>query len=115
MPKNIVGKLIELAMAEKELTQEQLAEKLGIRQSMISQWVNGKSNPKTATLKKISKATGMPLNFFLENSAFNVGDNVSQIINAKDYDFLKREIELLKRELELERKEKELLKSSKKA
>jgi len=43
------------------LTQRELAEKIGTRQSNVSRIENGNSNPSIATLKRIAKATGTKL------------------------------------------------------
>jgi transcriptional regulator with XRE-family HTH domain len=104
------------------LTQQNFAKKIGIGESMISQWLSGKVTPSLSSLKKISKATGMPLNFFLENSIGDVkGSNFSinsvgqgNINTSKDMELLKKEIELLKSELEIVKREKESAKSLKK-
>jgi transcriptional regulator with XRE-family HTH domain len=116
--KERVSNKIKKALLKAELTQKDLADKLGVSQQLISNWINGFRNPKSLSLKKISKATGVPLNFFLENSMGDVkGTNFSinsggqgNINTSKDYELLQKENELLKRELEIERKEKELLK-----
>ena len=43
------------------LSQDQLAEKLGVSQAMVSQWENGEENFTAATLVKISSALGLQL------------------------------------------------------
>ena len=43
------------------LTQKEFAEKLGVSQSMVSQWENGEENFTVATLVKISSALGLPI------------------------------------------------------
>jgi transcriptional regulator with XRE-family HTH domain len=130
MKRTNIAEKIKKIVRETGFTQQKFAKKIGIGESMISQWLAGKITPSLSSLKKISKATGVPLNFFLDSSE-NVG-NISgnsnivfgssgniigqgSINSSKDMELLKKENELLKRELEIERKEKELLKSSKKA
>ena len=39
----------------KELTQWQLAEKIGVKQESITQWETGKTSPKFARLAKIAE------------------------------------------------------------
>jgi transcriptional regulator with XRE-family HTH domain len=104
---------IKESLRKAGINQSQLARKLGLTRGMVSNWISGKLNPKLETLKKISEATDVPLNFFLENSNF-ASDNSSIVVNQKNYEQMQKEIELLRRELEIERKEKQLLKSSKK-
>jgi transcriptional regulator with XRE-family HTH domain len=114
-----VGKKIKIAMAERDLTQFELANKLGIKQAAISKLVRGINNLSLGNLEKIAKATGKPLNFFLNDSIGGIkGSNFSintvgkgNINTSKDMELLKKEIELLKKELEIVKKEKELMKN----
>ncbi len=116
MSKNKTGKLIEIAMSEKDLTQKMLAEKLNVKQSMISQWITGKSNPKISTLQKIAKALDMPIDYFVEeeeniaeiNSKIKIDINkmskkdIELLLNEKDIKILKLEKEILSLKLENE-------------
>ena len=43
------------------ITQKQLAERLGVGQSTISQFLNPTSNPRLSTLRKLSKELGVSL------------------------------------------------------
>jgi transcriptional regulator with XRE-family HTH domain len=43
------------------LTQTELAEKLGVSQPLVSKWFSGKVIPRPETLKRISLATGTPI------------------------------------------------------
>jgi transcriptional regulator with XRE-family HTH domain len=54
-----LSKLILRAREKRGLSQEQLAEKLGISQAMISLWENGKSEPSDETLQKMSAILGI--------------------------------------------------------
>jgi DNA-binding XRE family transcriptional regulator len=53
-----VGKEIHRVRKEKDLSQEQLAQKAGVSQQLISRIEKGKENISLITLKKISKALG---------------------------------------------------------
>ena len=44
-----------------DLTQTQLAEKLGVSQALVSKWFSGKVIPRPLTFKKISIATNTPV------------------------------------------------------
>ncbi len=44
------------------ITQEQLAKKLGVKQQTISAWVNGNSKPKLAMLPKLAKVFNVSIN-----------------------------------------------------
>jgi transcriptional regulator with XRE-family HTH domain len=117
-----VREAIRKAVKESGYTHIKFAKKIGVGATMVSQWVSGARNPSLKNLQKISKATGVPLNFFLENSIRDVkGTNFSinsvgqgNINISKDIELLKKENELLKRELEIVKREKELGKSLKK-
>ena len=43
----VIGKYISLKRKQKNMTQEQLAEKLGVSNKTISKWENGVSLPET--------------------------------------------------------------------
>jgi transcriptional regulator with XRE-family HTH domain len=44
-----------------ELTQCELAEKLGVSQPLVSKWFSGRVIPRPETFKKIALATGTPV------------------------------------------------------
>jgi transcriptional regulator with XRE-family HTH domain len=121
MIKKTIGIKIKEAVKKAGFKQQNFARKIGIGESMISQWAAGSKNPSLMSLKKISKATGVPLNFFLNDSIGDInGSDFSintvgkgNINTSKDMELLKKEIELLKKELEIVKKEKELLKRDK--
>jgi transcriptional regulator with XRE-family HTH domain len=105
---------IKQAMKEAGLTQRSLAAKLGVTNPTVNSFINGNTNPTVTTLKKIAKATAKPLQyFFLENSAFNTGNNSVITINQQGYENLKKEVELLRRELEITKREKILMENKK--
>lgn len=66
--RNILGDKIKKAMKEAGLTQQKLADKLGITNPVVNAWINGKRNPTVNTIKRIAKATEKPFSFFLEES-----------------------------------------------
>ena len=51
---------------DKRLTQEQLAEKLGISQSAIAMWETGKAVPSTKNLLSISKALEIDISVLVD-------------------------------------------------
>ena len=59
-----VSKRIRDARTQAGLTQEQLAAETGLPQSHISRIENAKHSPARATIEKIAKALGKPLEFF---------------------------------------------------
>lgn len=56
----VVSQLIE-ARTKKGLTQKQLADKIGVKQSAIARIESGNSNPTLTFLEKITQATGSKL------------------------------------------------------
>jgi ribosome-binding protein aMBF1 (putative translation factor) len=61
----IVRQIISARIAS-GLTQKELAERIGTRQSNVSRIENGNSNPSVEMLKRIAKATGTKLQVFLK-------------------------------------------------
>lgn len=61
-----VGELIKKARAEKGLTQEELAEKVGVKKSAVAKWENGRvSEIKRSNLKNLADALGLNPNQLL--------------------------------------------------
>lgn len=56
-----IGDDIRHARKAANMTQQQLAEKMGTTPQMISAWENGARNPKYSTQKQIEEALGQPL------------------------------------------------------
>lgn len=62
-----IGEKIRNAMFEAGLTQQKLADKLGISNPAVNVWVTGKRNPTAESLRKIAAATGKPYSFFVSD------------------------------------------------
>lgn len=54
-----IGARIELACYEANLTQRELAQRMGSQQSCISDWVRGKKIPTLVSLQRIADALGI--------------------------------------------------------
>ena len=54
------------ARAHADLSQAEVAERMGTSQSAIARLESGRSRPSTRTLRKFAEATGMKLRFVLE-------------------------------------------------
>ena len=78
--KNEIGEKIRQAIKEAGLTQQKLADKLGVTNPVINVWVTGKRNPTVDSIKKIAEATGKPYSFFMGVSATK---NQSNLIDDK--------------------------------
>ena len=52
-------------LAENEITQTEFANRIGVKQSQVSEWLRGKAKPGYDTLKAMSLAFSVPADFFL--------------------------------------------------
>ena len=64
-----VGDDIRRARCAANLTQQQLAKRIGTSAQMISQWESGVRNPKYSTQKRIKEALSQPLSSPLADGA----------------------------------------------
>ncbi|MCL2850776.1 MAG: helix-turn-helix domain-containing protein [Firmicutes bacterium] len=60
------GKILENLMQEQGYNQLQLAALLGVRQSQVSNWINGKSLPGYYSIRMISVKMNVSSDFILE-------------------------------------------------
>ena len=92
-----IGKFIALNRKNKELTQEQLAEKLGVTNKTVSRWETGKYMPDLSLLKPLSEELGITLNELLSGEKIEeqkiVENTERNIINTIDYSSKKVENE----------------------
>lgn len=68
-----IGEYISKKRKEKRLTQEELAEKLGVSDRAVSNWENGKNMPDLALFKPLCKELGITINDLM--SGEDVNDN----------------------------------------
>ena len=61
MNQNKIGKFISVKRREKNLTQEQLAEKLGVSNKTISKWENGKCMPDYSVIELLCRELDISL------------------------------------------------------
>lgn len=57
--KKVVGELIKKQRDDKFLTQEELAEKVGVTRATVSQWEKGKYSPRARFLTPLAEALGL--------------------------------------------------------
>ena len=67
-----IGKFISKLRKEKNLTQEELAEKLSVSSKSISRWENGKCMPDLSLLIPISKEFGITVNELLSGERMSI-------------------------------------------
>ena len=84
-----IGKYIAENRKKKNMTQEQLAEKLGVTSKTISRWENGNYMPDISLLKPLSEELGITLNDLLSGEKVEKGQYQEKleenIINTIDY------------------------------
>lgn len=66
-----IGKYIATCRKNKKLTQEQLAEKLGITSKSISRWENGKTMPDVSLFQQLCKELNITINDLLSGETMN--------------------------------------------
>ena len=93
--KNFFCKQIKKIMVEKNLTQQDVAGKLGVAQTVVSRWVRGARNPSLATIKKLALIFDVPLGYFLENYKENEKD-INERLLLMEEENLKINKEILK-------------------
>lgn len=65
MNREEIGMFIATLRKEKKLTQEELAERLGVTNKTISRWETGKYMPDLSLLSELSKELGVTINDLL--------------------------------------------------
>ncbi len=97
MDQEKIGKFIASLRKDKKLTQEQLAEKLGVTDKSVSRWENGKCLPDVSLYKDLCNILGITLNDFFagekikeeqfkeqaDNNLFNALENSSFTLKEK--------------------------------
>ena len=100
MNQQLTGKFIAHKRKEKNLTQEQLAEKLGVSNKTVSKWETGKCMPDYSVVKALCDELEITVAEFMDGEA-------SDVKSVRTYDE-EQIIDLLKRTQNLE-KQKNLL------
>ena len=73
-----IGKFILNCRKEKGLTQEQLAEKLGVTSKSISRWENGNTMPDYSLLKDLCNELDINVNELLSGEKIKVNDYMNK-------------------------------------
>ena len=100
-----IGKFIAELRKEKKLTQEQLAEKLGVSQKSVSRWETGKNMPDISLLQILSSELGITVSELLDGERgvdiekstdeainqvidYSIKTKRAQIFSKQDVDFI---------------------------
>ena len=100
MNQMVIGKCISQKRKEKNLTQEQLAEKLGVSNKTVSKWETGKCMPDYSVVKNLCEELGITVAELMDGEC-------AEERSVRAYD-VEQIMDLLKRTQELE-KQKNLL------
>ena len=76
MEQQKIGKFIHDLRKEKEMTQKQLADRVGVSDKTISKWETGRGIPDTAIMSELCKVLGISINELLSGERLSV-DNYS--------------------------------------
>ena len=95
MNQTAIGSYIAKKRREKNLTQEQLAEKLGVSNKTISKWENGKCMPDYSIIEQLCKELSVTLSELMDGE-----DAAEDSVRVYDDDQI---LDLLRRTQELER------------
>jgi len=99
MEYKLISKKIKKARNEKNLTQEELAEKLDVTVSYICQVERGKKKFNLKRIVEISKILEKPIDYFIDGYEPENDDTISEIIsllNKMSYAKLKLSLEFIK-------------------
>ena len=101
MDQEKIGKFIANSRRKKKLTQEQLAEKLGVTDKSVSRWENGKTMPDYSVLKELCNILDIDVNEFLSGEKIEKSEIQTHSIEnldliLKEYYKMKKERNILK-------------------
>ena len=91
-----IGKFIAKCRKNKNITQEQLAEKLGVSNKSISRWENGKNMPDYSILKELCNTLDIDVNEFL--SGEKIEKNEIQTHSIENLDLILKEYYKMKKQ-----------------
>ena len=82
---NIRSKQIKKALALTETTQQELAQKMGISQAAVAQWISGTRKPSLDTLDRIATALDVPVGFFLSDKTETTQDFLNRTSKQTEF------------------------------
>ena len=95
MTQENIGKFIAEKRKEKNMTQEQFAEKLGVTNRSVSRWENGKTMPDYSMFPMICETLSVSISELLEGKKVqkdtDLTDQIQLIINLIDYEKCKKQ------------------------
>lgn len=89
MDQERIGKFIAVCRKEKQITQSELAEQLGVTDRSVSNWENGKNMPDLSLFKPLCEILGITINEFLSGETISKEKYQEKleenIVNTIDY------------------------------
>ncbi len=75
---NSVGKRIETLRKSKKISQEDLAEKVGVSRTTVYKWESGTSVPNYANMQALARALETTVSFFTDETSFEYTEEESK-------------------------------------
>ena len=84
MEQEKIGKFIAKCRKDKKITQQELAEKLGVSDRTIGNWENGRNMPDLSLFKPICDELDITINDFLNGEIVNKEESKEEYINKSE-------------------------------
>lgn len=98
MNSKTIGDAIRNERKKCNITQKELAERLGVSASMIAQYETGKRKPKLETMRKLAEALGVPMGDLVANwSDYSTSEIITDLKEDSRTDHLNRQARLIAR------------------
>lgn len=98
MNSKTIGDAIRNERKKCNITQKELAERLGVSASMIAQYETGKRKPKLETMRKLAEALGVPMGDLVANwSDYNTSEIITDLEENDRAVHLNRQARLIAR------------------
>lgn len=81
---NSVGKRIETLRKSKKISQEDLAEKVGVSRMTVYKWESGTSVPNYANMQALARALETTVSFFTDETSFGCGEEERERESARE-------------------------------
>lgn len=81
---NSVGKRIETLRKSKKISQEDLAEKVGVSRTTIYKWESGTAKPNFAKLQALARALETTVSFFTDETSFGCDEEERERESARE-------------------------------
>lgn len=81
---NSVGKRIETLRKSKNISQEDLAEKVGVSRMTVYKWESGTSVPNYANMQALARALETTVSFFTDETSFGCGEEERERESARE-------------------------------